>query len=197
MSAKPCDNCTMIMVKYADLWLMHSQVASQLKGAKLELRELEAHSLLLGACTSSPLLRYDLDASAIKIKDLKHQITHSSCYSVLSPPCDACGSLRGKLFHATKENTELMQEVAYLTSHLERTMVSKKLIKDDLSRVDESATKSTYKLGVGFQRCADRVGRVLLSSFLALATTKRRKPSNPPKLTTHPIQSHPSTPRDV
>jgi hypothetical protein len=43
-----------------------------------------------------------------------------------------------------------MQEVAYLTSHLERTMVSKKLIKDDLSRVDESATKSTYKLGVGF-----------------------------------------------
>jgi hypothetical protein len=24
MSAKPCDNCTMIMVNYADLWLVHS-----------------------------------------------------------------------------------------------------------------------------------------------------------------------------
>jgi hypothetical protein len=24
MSAKPCDNCTMIMINYADLWLLHS-----------------------------------------------------------------------------------------------------------------------------------------------------------------------------
>jgi hypothetical protein len=24
MSAEPCDNCTMIMVNYADLWLVHS-----------------------------------------------------------------------------------------------------------------------------------------------------------------------------
>jgi hypothetical protein len=38
MSAKPCDNYTIIMVNYADLWLMHTQVASQLKHAKLELR---------------------------------------------------------------------------------------------------------------------------------------------------------------
>jgi hypothetical protein len=28
MSAKPCDNCKMIKVNYADLWLMHTQVAS-------------------------------------------------------------------------------------------------------------------------------------------------------------------------
>jgi hypothetical protein len=54
MSAKPCENCKMIMVNYADLWLVHTQVASQLKGAKLELRELNARSLLLGACTSYP-----------------------------------------------------------------------------------------------------------------------------------------------
>jgi hypothetical protein len=27
-SAKPCDNCKMIIVNYADLWLEHSQVAS-------------------------------------------------------------------------------------------------------------------------------------------------------------------------
>jgi hypothetical protein len=27
MSAKPCENCKMIMVNYADLWLVHTQVA--------------------------------------------------------------------------------------------------------------------------------------------------------------------------
>jgi hypothetical protein len=43
-----------------------------------------------------------------------------------------------------------------LTSHLERTVVSEKMIEDDLSRVEESATKSTYKLGVGFERCDDK-----------------------------------------
>jgi cell division protein FtsL len=33
----------------------------------------------------------------------------------------ACVSLKGKIFHATKENTELQQEVAYLTARLEKT----------------------------------------------------------------------------
>jgi hypothetical protein len=60
ISAKPCDNCKMIMVNYADLWLMHSHVASLLDGARLELRELKAHSTLLGACTSFLVLRSDL-----------------------------------------------------------------------------------------------------------------------------------------
>jgi hypothetical protein len=71
MSAKPFENYKMITVNYVDLWLVHTQVASQLKGAKLELRELKAHFLLLGACTSCPLLRSDLEASAVEIKDLK------------------------------------------------------------------------------------------------------------------------------
>jgi hypothetical protein len=152
MSAKPCENYNMIMVNYADLWLMHSHIASLLDSAKLELRELKARSTLLGACTSCPMLRSDLVASAIEIKDLKHKLDHSSRYTVLSPPCVVCGSLKGKLLYATKENNELKQEVAYLTSRLERTIVSEKMIKDDLSRV-ESVTKSTYKLGVGFKRC--------------------------------------------
>jgi hypothetical protein len=30
------------------------------------------------------------------------------------------------------------------------------MIEDDLSRVEESATKSTYKLGVSFERCEDK-----------------------------------------
>jgi hypothetical protein len=104
MSAKPCDNCKMIMVNYADLWLVHAQVASQVDGAKLELKELKAHSLLLGACTSCPLLKSDLETCSIEIKELKHKFDHSSRYSVLSPPYEMCGSLKGKLFHATKEN---------------------------------------------------------------------------------------------
>jgi hypothetical protein len=53
MSVKPCDKCNMIMVNYADLWLVHSHIASLLDDARLELRELKAHSTLLGACTSS------------------------------------------------------------------------------------------------------------------------------------------------
>jgi hypothetical protein len=156
MSAKPCENSKMIMVNYADLWLVHTKVASQLKGAKLELRELKAHSLMLGDCTSCPLLRSILEVCAIEIKDLKNKLDHSSRYSILSPPCKMYGSLKGKLFHPNKENTELKQEVVYLTSHLERTVVSEKMIEDDLSQVEESATKSTYKLGVGFERCEDK-----------------------------------------
>jgi hypothetical protein len=42
-----------------------------------------------------------------------------------------------------------------LTSHLERLIVSEKMIKVDLSHVEESATKSTYKLGVDFESCED------------------------------------------
>jgi hypothetical protein len=30
------------------------------------------------------------------------------------------------------------------------------MIEDDLSRVEESATKSTYKLGIGFERCENK-----------------------------------------
>jgi hypothetical protein len=125
MSAKPYDNCKMIMVNYADLWLVHTQVTSKLNSAKLELRELKAHSTLLGACTSCLLFRSDLEASAIEIKDLKHKLDHSSRYRVLSPPCETCGSLNGKLFHATKENTELKQEIAYLTSRCDILPLSK------------------------------------------------------------------------
>jgi hypothetical protein len=74
MSAKPCDSCTMIMINYADLWLIHSHVASLLDGARLELRELKAHSTLLGACTSYPVLKFDLEATTIEIKDLKYKL---------------------------------------------------------------------------------------------------------------------------
>jgi hypothetical protein len=107
MSAKPCDRCTMIIINYADLWLIHSHVAGLLDSVRLEFKEFKAHSTLLGACTSCPVFKSDLEATAVEIKDLKHKLDHSSRYTVLSPPCEARVSLKGKLLHATKENTEL------------------------------------------------------------------------------------------
>jgi hypothetical protein len=176
------------MVNYADLWLIHSHVASLLDCARLELRELKAHSTLLGACTSCPLLRSDLEAAAVEIKDLKHKLDHTSRYIVLSPPCKACVSLKGKLLHATKENTELQQEVAYLTARLDKTALSEKMTEEDLSRVEESATKSTYRLGVGFERCEKKSEKsapkfVPSSSYHkeeeTLKPAKAHYPSNP------------------
>jgi hypothetical protein len=188
MSAKPCKNCTMIMVSYADLWLMHSHVARLLDGASLELRELKSRSTLLGACTSCPMLIYDLEAVTIEIKDLKHKLDHSSSYTVLSPPCEACVSLKGKLFHAIKENTELQQDVAYLTAHLEKTTLSEKMIEEDLNRVEKTASKSTYRLGIGFERCEDK-GEKSAPKFIpsssyhkeeaTIKSTKAHYPSNP------------------
>jgi hypothetical protein len=196
MSAKPCDNCKMIMVNYADLWLIHSHVASLFDSAKLELRDIKARSTLLGACTSCPLLKSDLEASVVKIKDLKHKIDHSSRYTVLSPLYEACVSLKGKLFHATKENTEVKKKVAYLTAHFEKIKLSEKMVEEDLSQVEESATKSEYRLSVGFERCEDKGEKSTPKFILTPRTTKRRKQSNPPKLNTHPTQSHPSTLRE-
>jgi hypothetical protein len=44
-----------------------------------------------------------------------------------------CDSLKGKLFYATKENTKLKQDVAYLTAYLKKTVLSEKMIEEDLS----------------------------------------------------------------
>jgi hypothetical protein len=38
-------------------------------------------------------------------------------------------SLKGKLLHATKENSKLKEEVAYLSSRLKRTIVSEKWLR--------------------------------------------------------------------
>jgi hypothetical protein len=195
MSVKPCDRCTIIMVNYADLWLIHSHVAGLLDGARLELRELKARSTLLGAYTSCPMLRSNLETAVIEIKDLKHKLDHSSSYIILSSPCEAYVSLKGKFFHATKENTELQQEVAYLTARLEKIVLSEKMIEEDLSQVDENATKSTYRLGVGFERCEKKDEKSAPIFVPSSSCHKERKHLNHPEPITHPIQSHPSTQR--
>jgi hypothetical protein len=134
------------------------------------------------------MLRSNLEANAVEIKDLKHKLDHSCSYTILSHPCEACVSLKGKLFHATKENTELQQKVAYLTAHLEKTVLSEKVVDEDLSRVEESETKSTYRLGVGFERY-EKKGEKSAPKFVpsfsyhkeeeALKPTKAHYPSNP------------------
>jgi hypothetical protein len=82
----------------------------------------------------------------------------------------------------------MKQEVTYLTSWLERTTVSEKLIEDDLSGVEESVIKSTYKLGVGFKRCEDKGGKsapkfIPSSSYhqeeKVIKSMKTHYPSNP------------------
>jgi hypothetical protein len=93
-----------------------------------------------------------------------------------------------KLFYTPKENIEVKQEVAYLTVRLEKTILSEKMIEKVLSRVEESATKSTYKLGVGFERC-EKKGERSAHKFVpssnyhkeeeALKPTKTHYPSNP------------------
>jgi hypothetical protein len=107
MTAQPCKNCNMIMVNYANLWIVHTQVASQLKGAKLELKELKARSLLLGACLECPKIKFELDTHSLKVKELEKKLLEKPSVLVTSPPCEVYGTLKGKLFHATKENTEL------------------------------------------------------------------------------------------
>jgi hypothetical protein len=137
------------------------------------------------------LLKSDLEAVAIEIKDLKHKLDYFSRYIVLFPPCEACVSLKGKLFHATKENTELQQEVAYLTVRLEKTILSKKMIEEDLSHVEESATKSSYRLGVSFERCEDK-GDKSAPKFIPSSTYHKEEATIKPTKAHCPSNSKPS-----
>jgi hypothetical protein len=74
-----------------------------------------------------------------------------------------------------------------LTARLKKTALSEKMIEEDLSRIEESATKSTYRLSVGFERCADK-GEKSAPKFIPSSTyhkeeitiksTKAHYPSN-------------------
>jgi hypothetical protein len=64
------------------------------------------------------------------------------------------------------------------------------MIKDGLNHVEENATKSTYKSGIGFERCEDKGEKSALKFVSSSNYHKEEEHSNPPKLTTDPIQSH-------
>jgi hypothetical protein len=97
-----------------------------------------------------------LDACFLNIKKLETKFLEKSHISVTSSPCEVCVSLKGKLVHATNENTMLVQDVAYLTLRFERIKLSEKMIEEDLSQVDECVTRSIHKLGLGYERCEDK-----------------------------------------
>jgi hypothetical protein len=84
-----------------------------------------------------------------------------------------------------------------LTAHLEKTILSEKMIEEDLSRVEESATKSSYKLGVGFERCDKKDEKSAPKFFLSSSYHKEEEALKPTKPITHPTQSHPSTQREM
>jgi hypothetical protein len=135
---------------------VHAQVASQLESTICELDELKVRPSLLGACLECPKLKLELDACSLNVKKFETKLLEKSHVSVTSSPCELCVSLKGKLVHATNENTMLVQDVAYLTSQLERTKLSEKMIEENLSQVDECVTCSIHKLDLGYERCEDK-----------------------------------------
>jgi hypothetical protein len=87
-----------------------------------------------------------------------------------------------------KRTPSFSRRLPILTARLKKTMLSEKIIEEDLSLVEESATKFTYRLGVGFERCekkGEKSAPIFVPSFSyhkeeeALKSTKAHYPSNP------------------
>jgi hypothetical protein len=68
--------------------------------------------------------------------------------------------------------------------------VSEKIIEEDLSRVEESATKSTYKLGVDFERCEDK-GEKSAPKFVPSSNNHKEEEALKPIKTHSPSNSKP------
>jgi hypothetical protein len=78
-----------------------------------------------------------------------------------------------------------------LTAHLEKTIFSEKMIEDDLSRVEKSATKSTYRLDVSFERCEDK-GEKNAPKFIPSSTYHKEKVTIKPTKAHYPSNPKPS-----
>jgi hypothetical protein len=102
ISDKDCDFCLVVVEDLAKLRNVHAQVAGQLESIICELDELKARLSLLGACLECPKLKLELDVHSLNVKKLQTKLLEKSHVSITSPPCEACVSLKGKLFHATK-----------------------------------------------------------------------------------------------
>jgi hypothetical protein len=157
MSDNDYDFCIVVMDDLSKLRNVHAQVAGQLESTICELDKLKARPSLLGTCLECPKLKLELDACPLNVQKLETELLEKSHVSVTSSPCEICVSLKGKLVLPTNENTMLVQDVAYLTSRLERTKLSEKMSEEDLSWHDECVTRSIHKLGLGYERREDRV----------------------------------------
>jgi hypothetical protein len=78
-----------------------------------------------------------------------------------------------------------------LTARLEKTVLSEKMIEEDLSRVEESATKSTYRLGVGFERC-EKKGEKSAPTFVPSSSYHKEEEAFKPTKAHYPFNSKPS-----
>jgi hypothetical protein len=65
------------------------------------------------------------------------------------------------------------------------------MIDDDLSRVEENATKFTYKLGVSFERCEDK-GEKSAPKFISSSTNHKEEATIKPTKAHYPSNSKPS-----
>jgi hypothetical protein len=84
----------------------------------------------------------------------------------------------------------LVQDVAYLTSRLERTKLSEKMIEEDLSQVDECVTHSIHKLDLGYERCEDK-GEISIK-FVPSSTYNDEEETLKAKQITYPLNTKPS-----
>jgi hypothetical protein len=65
------------------------------------------------------------------------------------------------------------------------------MVDDDLRRVEESATKSIYKLGVSFERCEDK-GEKSAPKFISSSTYHQEEKIIKPNKTDYPSNPKPS-----
>jgi hypothetical protein len=72
-----------------------------------------------------------------------------------------------------------------------KTIFSEKMIEEDLSRVEECATKSTYKLGIGFERC-EKKGEKSAPKFVPSSSYHKEEEALKPPKTHYPSNSKPS-----
>jgi hypothetical protein len=78
-----------------------------------------------------------------------------------------------------------------LTAHFEKTKLSEKMIEEDLIRVEESATKSTYRLGVRFERC-DKKDKKSAPKFVPSSSYHKEEEALKPNKTHYPSNPKPS-----
>jgi hypothetical protein len=78
-----------------------------------------------------------------------------------------------------------------LTARLKKFVLSEKIIEEDLSRVEESTTESTYRLCVGFERCEDK-GEKSAPKFIPSYTYYKEEATIKPTKAHYPFNPKPS-----
>jgi hypothetical protein len=81
--------------------------------------------------------------------------------------------------------------IFYLIARLEKTILSEKMIEEDLSQVEESVTKSTYRLGVSFEMCEDK-GEKSDPKFIPSSTYHKEEATVKPTNAHYPSNLKPS-----